>query len=108
MAVGSKAVDASGWILQAGLALVGEVEIAIAREGEVVGARETFATRVLDHGRHRARLWIELHHPAAMIGNENAAVLVDGEPVGPSIIFGDDAPDAIGRHPQNAAVGDVG
>ena len=56
---------------------------------------------------HAAR-GVEQQHAAFVVRDEDPAVAMDLQPVRPAVIFGDELPSAIGRDPENAAIGDVG
>jgi len=74
--------DASGRIVQTGLTLVGEIEIAVAREHEVVHALEALRPARLDERRHLAAVRVEQHDPPLVVGDEDAAIPVNLETVG--------------------------
>ena len=102
------AIDAAGRIMQPGLALVGEIEIAVGRKEEIVDALEALRRPCLDQRRRLAVRRIEQDDAALVVGDEDAAVLVDFEPVGPAVIFGDQCPFAGRADAEDPAEGNIG
>jgi hypothetical protein len=108
IAVDAQAKHASARVLQAGLPLIGEIEIAVAGEGEIVRSLEAFAAYMFEHRFDASARHIQRHDAALVIGDEDAAIFVNGKTVRPSVIFGGNAPFRIGRDAQDAAIWDVG
>ena len=102
------AIDATGRVVQAGLALIGEIEIAVGSKEQVVHALEAFRAARLKQGRDLAGAGIEQEDAALVIGDEDAAVPVDLEPVRPAVIFGHQRPFACGADAEDAAERNVG
>ena len=102
------AIDAAGRIVQAGLALVGEVEIAIGGEEEIVDALEALGAAMVDHRRHLAARGIEQDDAALVVGDEDTTVLVDFQPVRPAVVFSDEGPLARRADAEHAAERNVG
>ena len=105
--VGAQAVHAPGRIVQAGLALVGEKDVAGGADREVVEALEAFRIAMGEHRADRAGRGIQLHEAAPVVGDENAAVLVDAQSVGPAVVFACEGPVACGRNAEDAAERDI-
>ncbi|MNP10272.1 hypothetical protein D3C76_1024150 [compost metagenome] len=97
---------ASG-ILLAGLTLIGEVELAVSIKEQVVYTLESFATAVGKKRRDRAGFRVENQYSLLVVGDENPAIAVDLESVGPAVIFGDKGPFALWVYSKNTPVGDV-
>ena len=95
------------WRLQAALALVGEVEIAVRGEVQVVQTMEVLEAGPGEIGLDLAADRIDDHDAMPMIGHEQAAVPVDLQAVRLAVILGDDRELAGRIDPQDAAVGDV-
>src|SRR5581483_5689172 len=90
-----------------GLPLVGEVQIAVVREVQVVEALEALAERGLDDGLDAAAPRVEEHQPALVVGDEDAPVLVDLQPVRPAVVLNDEVPFALRVDAEDAPEGDV-
>src|SRR5580704_3612683 len=104
---GAQPKQSPGRVAQIGLALVGEIEIAVLRENQVVQPFETLAPRPVEKGFDLAARRIEQHQPLLVVGDEDAAVLVDLEPVRLAVPFRDDREFAVARHPQYLAVRNI-
>ncbi len=87
--------------------LIGEIEVAVSGEDQVVEALEPLAPRPVEKDLDLAALRVEQHQPLLVVGDEDAAILVDLEAVGLAVPFRDDGELALRRHPQNLAVRDV-
>ena len=70
-------IDTTAAIVQAGLALVCEVEVAVAREDEIVDALEPFFVGSFQERRDRTRAGVEQHQAVPVVGNEDAPVAMD-------------------------------
>src|SRR6478672_9992623 len=75
-------------ILQPGLALVGEVEITVAREDEVVQTAKRFRIGVGKHRCYGAVRGIKQQQTLAMIRDKNAAVFMNLEPIRLAVVLG--------------------
>ncbi len=64
------------------LSLVGEEEIAVRRESEVVEAFEALTVRTIQDDRHLGCVGVEGQETVAVVGNEDPAVLVDLQAIG--------------------------
>ena len=106
--VRAQPVDRAGRILQPGLALVGEIKIAVGGEDEIVQPLEVLEVVALDERRDGAALCIEQHQAALVVGDEDAAVLVDLQAVGFAVVLDDEFPLGPGRDAEDAAVRNVG
>jgi hypothetical protein len=87
LAVCAVAVHAAARIGEVGHALVGEVKVAFGIEHQVVHALERLLVVARDH-RHRLAV-LKTQDAVLVIGDEDAAVLVDGEAVGLAVVFDD-------------------
>ena len=72
-----------------GLALVGEIDVAVRGEDQIIDALEALRPAPLQHQRHLAAARIERHEPMAVVGDEDPAVARDLQAVGLAVIFGD-------------------
>ena len=82
-------VDPPGRIVQPGLALVGEIDVAVGSEMQIVAALEGLRVARGQDRQHPPRFGIELHDAVPVIGNQDAPVGIDLESVGPAVIFDD-------------------
>src|SRR5262245_8152791 len=96
MTIAAQAKHASGRILQAGLPLIREIKVTVRGEDEIVETLEPFAADIFKNGRHGATRRVELHQTTAMIGDEDASVLVNLQTIRPTIILGDHLPIPLG------------
>ena len=94
--------------MQPGLALVGEVQIAIAGEHEVVQPFEALRRQQVGKRRDGTAFRVEHHDAVAVVGDEDAAVLVDLQPVRLAVVLGHQVDVAGGRHAEDPAVRHVG
>ncbi len=106
-AVGAQAIESPAGVAHVAFALIGEVAIAVLGEDQIVEPLEALAARPVDQRRHLAARRIEQHQALLVVGDEDAAVLVDLEPVGLAVVLGDDAELASRRHLHDLAVRDV-
>jgi len=90
-----------------GQALIGEVQVAIGGEYQVVDRLEAFEVDPLEHRLDRAGLRIEQHDAPGIVRDEDAAVLMDLQAVGLAIVFGDQLEPALRVDPEHAAPGHV-
>src|SRR5690606_29776128 len=107
IAIGPEAIDAASRILQACLALIGEIQVAIAGESQIIGALQALAAYPGYDRLNGARPWIERQDPLQMVGNEDAPVLVDGKSVGPAIILCRNLELSRRRDAQDASIGNI-
>src|ERR1700704_1056974 len=107
LAVAAQAEHAAARILQPRLSLVGEIEVAVRCEDQIVRSLEAFAPHVLEDGSDAAIAGIELQNAAAGVGDENAAVAVNLQAVRPSVIFANHRPFRLRRNAQDAPVRNI-
>src|SRR4051812_8907580 len=107
LAVTAQAIKTAGRILKAGLALIGEIDVAIPREDEIVRALEPLQHRPVEIWFDLSAARVEHHDPVAVVGDECAAVLVKLQSVRLSIIFGRNAYLARRRDLEDAAPGNI-
>ena len=50
---------------------------------------------------------VELHDAVPVVGDQDAPVAADLQPVGPAVIFDDQRPFPVRRDPEDAAEGDI-
>src|SRR3990172_3624072 len=100
-------VDAPRGIRDPGLSLVGEVEIAVGREVQVVQALEALAVGGLEQRLDPSAPRVEYQQPALVVGDEDPPVLVDLEAVRPAVVLDGELPLAPGRDPEHAPEGNV-
>ena len=96
--------------MQTGLPLIGEEDVAVCREHQIVDALEALRQDRFQKGCDGPGIRVEKHQSALVVGNENAPVPVDLQSVWPAVIFGDLIPFTIRRDAEDAAeryVGDV-
>jgi len=107
-APGRQAIDATRGIVQAGLSLVGEIEVAVRRDMQVVRPLEAFAAIGLDERRDAAAPRIESHDAALVIGDHEApSIGMQLHAVRPAIVFGDERPRARRRDAEDAPERDI-
>lgn len=94
-------------IVQAGLALIGEVQTALRVEHQIVDALEGFAVSVAERGLHAAGR-IEALDAVAVVGDPYAAVGMHCQPVGPAIGFEHAVPLQVRRDAKQPAMRDIG
>lgn len=80
---GTDAEQPAGGVVQPGLPLVGQVEVAAAGKDQVVEAAEALGVAALTHGRDGAAAGVEGRQPALVVGDEDPAVGADLQPVRP-------------------------
>src|SRR5476649_2578317 len=78
-AVGAQAEHAAARIGDAGLPLVGEIQVAVGSEVQVVQALETLAVHRAEYGVDAARFRVEYQQPFFVAADEYAAVLMELE-----------------------------
>ena len=103
-----QAVDSPGRILQPGLALVGEEQVSVRGEEQIVDTLEAFGARRVQKGSDLPGAQVEQHEAALVVGDEDPPVLVDLQPVRPAVVLRHLLPLALGRDAEDAAEGDVG
>ena len=82
LAARTQPIDTPGRIVQAGLALIGEIDVAIFGEMQVVAALEQLRVARGQHWQHLACAGIELHDSATVVGDENAPFASIFSPLG--------------------------
>src|SRR5579864_6258404 len=88
-------VYAPARIGDARLSLVGEVEVTVVGEVQVVETLEPFAEGGLEQRLDLSGLRIEQHQATPVVGDEDAAVLVDLQAVRPAVVLDDEFPSAL-------------
>ena len=94
----AQAPQPPGRVVQPGLALIGEIEVAIAREMQIVEPLEALAMRPVEKHFDLARVGVEQHQPLFVIGDEDASVAVDFEAVRLAVIGRDQGEFAARRN----------
>src|SRR5712692_6981663 len=89
-AVWAQPVDASSGIGNAGLPLVGEVEVAVGGEVQVVQALKTLAEGGCEDRFQPGGLRVERQQSLLVICDEGTAILVELETVGPAVVLHDE------------------
>src|SRR5437016_14230595 len=102
-AVRGVAVDAAARIGEVALPLVGKVQIAVHREGQIVHALERLLVIARYHCRDAAAFRVERQDAEPVVGDEEPAVLVDGDAVRLAVVLGCHVELPAGRDPENAA-----
>ena len=102
-AIRREAKHAARPVVHAGLALVGEIAVAVAREHEIVEALEALAVAGREDRFDRAARRVQHQEPALVVADEDAPVAVDLQPVGPAVVLGDQVALACGRQPEHPA-----
>ena len=90
-----------------GLSLVGEIQVAVRSEHEIVDTLEPLQLRTIQDSRHAPRRGFEQHDSVSMIGDEHPSILVELEPVRLAVVLGDERHRCIGRDPEDPAPGNV-
>jgi len=94
--------------VQASLALVGEVEIAVGGEVQVVDPDQAFRVAVSDDGLETAGPRVERQHSAFVIGDERPSVGMELQAVRPAVILAHHVPvAAVGGQAKDPTVGDI-
>src|SRR5262249_47102995 len=106
-AVGAQSVDASSGIGNAGLPLVGEVEVAVGGEVQVVQALKTLAEGGFEYWFQSCGLRVEHQQTLLVIRDEGTAILVELEAVRPAVVLHDEVPFLLRRDAEDAAERDV-
>ena len=106
-AVGLEAVDAAGWVMHAGLALVGEIQPPAGVEHEVVHPAKGLAVPVAQDGFDMAARRIEASYAVAVIGDPQAAVRMCRQAVRPAVIFENAGPLARAIDVEDPAVWNI-
>lgn len=104
---GTHSVNAPARILKAGLPLVRKVDVAIGGKHEIVGALQPLAADVGKQRFDLAALRVEHHESQTVVGDEDTAVPVNLQAVGPAVIFGEQLPVAFRRNAQDTPIWDV-
>ena len=100
-------VNPPGRIMQSGLPLVGEIDVAITSNVQVVAAAEGFGIARGYYRLHPSRLRIELHEAVPIVGHEDTSVGRDFQPVRPAAILDRERPLAAGGDLEDAPEGNV-
>ncbi|MNK96985.1 hypothetical protein D3C87_1172970 [compost metagenome] len=107
LAVGAQAEHAASWVLQGALTLIGEVQVTVGCEEQVVQALQSFTLHVLQVRPDGAGFGIQKHQPVQVIGNEDAPVPMDFQAVGLAFVADDDLKVACRVHAQDAPMRQV-
>src|SRR3979411_674729 len=107
MAVGLQAVDTAGWVMAAGLSLIGEVAGAGGIDHEVGQSHPVLAGARRQQRLDLAALLIEQDQAGLVVADEDAAILVDLQAVRPTVILADQVAFAGRRKFEDAAIGNV-
>src|SRR5262249_13848630 len=104
-AVGLQAVNPTAGILQARLALVGKIQVTRIRECDVIDALEALEARAISMRCEFTGFGVQQKNALLVIGDEHAAVLVQHQAVGLSVVFNSQLKFALWGDAKNAAVG---
>ena len=107
LAGAAQPIDRPARIVIAALALVGDVEVAVRREGKIVQALEAPLVAAVGHQRARAGVRIEAQDSVLVVGDEDASIAVDLQAVRNAFILGEHGPTAIRRDAEDAPVREV-
>ncbi len=107
LAARAQAIHAPARVGDARLSLVGEIEIAVVREMQIVQALEALAERSGEVSLDFPRLRVEQHQAALVVGDENPAAFVDLQPVRPAVVLHDQLPFPFRVDPEYAPKGNV-
>ena len=94
-------------ILQSGLALIGEIHVAIGGEEQVIRTLETFAPTPADDWGEFAALRVQEEDTVFVVGDEYASVVVNLKSVRFAVILRDQRELTLWRDTKDAAVGNV-
>ena len=93
--------------MQASLPLVGEIDVAAGSNMQIVASPERFGIARGQHRQHLPCPRVELHDPVHVVGDEDAALGVDLQPVGPAVILHHQRPLLVRRYFEDAAEGNI-
>ena len=102
-----KPIYPPGGIVQAGLALVSEIDVVIRCDVQIVAALERFGIARRHQRLHSSCLYVEFHDAVHVVGDKHASFGVDLQPVGPAIVFDHKRPFAVRRDPEDPAKRDI-
>jgi hypothetical protein len=102
-AVRAQPVNAPGRVGNAGLSLVGEVEVAVRGEVEIVEALEALAEGGSQQGFQLAGFRFEHQETLLVAGDEGTAILVKLQPVRPAVVLDDQLPFIFRGDAENTA-----
>ena len=88
-AIGSQPVDLAAGILQSGLTLIGEIQIARTGKHQVVGAFEVLDLTSVYNARNGSTVWVEQQDALLVVGDKDTAVAMDLEAIRFTVIFDD-------------------
>jgi hypothetical protein len=89
------------------LPLVGEVEVAVGGEVQVVESLKTLAVGGFEYRFQSGSLRVQCEQSLLVIRDEGASILVELEAVGPAIILHDEVPFFLRRDAEDPAEWDV-
>ena len=101
-AIGAQPQHATNLIAEMAALGVGEVQITVVREHQVIGTRE-----VADHGCPASGDRIERHNPVLSISNKNPTVTMDLQAVRLAVIVREQMPSAIRSNAEDAPVSQI-
>ena len=107
LAVRPQPVQSAGRILQPGLSLVGEIQVAVRGEQEIIRALETLQRRAIEIGFDFSGARIQHHDAVLVVGDEGAPVLVELETVRLAVVFRRDRHHTARRDLEDAAPGNI-
>ena len=94
--------------MPAGLALIGEPDVAVLRDGKVVATQEGFEQVAVEPGLAFAGLGIAQHHALVVVGDQQASVGEELHPVRLPVVFEADFAGTVRRDLEHPAPGNVG
>jgi hypothetical protein len=103
----SNAEHATGGIVQAREPLIGEVEVAVGAEEQVVHAFEALDVHALEVRRDFSVHGIEKHDAVLVIRDKDTSIAMELEPVRPTVVLGNQMKDAVARDLEHPPVLDV-
>lgn len=102
------AVEAACRIMPPSQSLISEIQIAIAGKDQIIHSLETLEKVPGEVWCNKTALGIKNHDAVLVIGNEDAAVLVDLQAIGLTIILGDEVDtSAVRRNAEDPPIGHV-
>ena len=107
LSVSARAIYAPCWIVDRALPLIGEAQIALRAEHQIVPALEAFVIGTVENHLHCRGIRIEFENAYLVIRNEQATVLVNPQTVRLAIEFGKQRPVALRGNLEDAAVGNI-
>ncbi|OMP13211.1 hypothetical protein COLO4_02075 [Corchorus olitorius] len=106
-AIRAQAIHAAGRVMQASLALVGEIHIAVAGDDQIVWALEAFAVASRKKRRDCARRGVEQQQTILVVRNQQRAVVALRQAIRFAVVFRHHIPIAPRRDTQDAAMRNV-